>query len=131
MSALAREIDRETVADRDPRNAALDMLRATLEGAIAFAKSQDCEPQLLAIVKGLLPGLVPPAPAADLFGKPLPNGSDVEPLPALSDLDLQVLSTECGRLLKLKMTGLAHATANSIKKHADAILANRKQSRKA
>lgn len=129
-AATARAIERETSADRDPRNAALEMFRASLEVAISFAKDQDCEPQLRAIIKGLIPELAPPAPSADLFGKPLPNGSEIEPLPALGDLDLQVLSTECGRLLKLKMTGLAHATANSIKKHVDAILAHRKQVRK-
>lgn len=129
MSAIpARAIDRDI--SEDPRNAVLELFTTTLETAINFARDQDCQAQLRERVKRLMPELVPP-PAADLFGKQLPNGSEVEPLPALTDLDLQVLSTECGRLLKLKMTGLAHATASSIKKHADAILAHRKQTRKA
>jgi hypothetical protein len=136
MSALAREIDREAVADRDPRNAALDMFRAGLEAAVAFAKSQDCEPQLQAIVKGLLPGLVPPTPAADLFGNPIAGAAlpDLVLRAAaaeqqLSDLFLTMVRNAPARLTQRRLTAAEHEAHKALAELAGVLLELRKQAR--
>ncbi|ADJ22990.1 CheA signal transduction histidine kinase [Hyphomicrobium denitrificans ATCC 51888] len=135
MSAVAHAIDRESIADQDPRNAVLGMLRTMLESAIAFAKSQDCEPQLLAIVKGLLPDLVPP-PAADLFGEPFGKAlPDLVSRAAaaddkLTDLFLTMVRNAPARLTQRRLTAAEHEAHKALAELANVLLELRKQTRK-
>jgi hypothetical protein len=133
-AATARAIERETTADLDPRNAVLEMLRTMLESAVEFAKSQDCEAQLRAIVKGLMPELVPP-PAVDLFGEPFGKALPVLTARAaaaedkLSDLFLTMVQRAPGRLAQRRLTASEHEAHKVLAELATVLLDLRKQAR--
>lgn len=133
-AATARAIERETTADQDPRNAVLEMLRTMLEGAIAFAKNQDCEPQLRSIVKGLMPELVPPR-SADLFGEPFGKAlPDLVSRAAaaddkLTDLFLTMVRNAPARLTQRRLTAGEHEAHKALAELANVLLELRKQAR--
>lgn len=125
-AAAARAIDRDHVVADDPRNAVLELFTSTLEGAASFAKVHDCELQLREIVNRVVPA---PASSADLFGNPVAREQTA--IPEISDLQLAMVSGAYARVAKLKMSAAEHSAFSLMKQVADAIIAARKQARKA
>ncbi len=134
-AATARAFDRDSVSDEDPRNAALSAFSTMLEAALEFSKAQDCEPQLKAIVKRLLPDL---APAADLFGNPLPKSGlpnlvarAVAADSVLSDLFLTMVRNAPARLTQRRLTASEHEAHKALAEIANVLLELRKHGKAA
>lgn len=119
----------------DPRNQVLDMLEAMLDAAIHFAKAQDCEAQLRARIKRMLPDL---APAGDLFAKPI-GRIEIPDLASravaaehiLSDLFLTMVQSAPSRLTQRRLTSAEHKAHEALAEFAGVLLDLRKQERKA
>lgn len=123
MSALSAHVAERDLS-ADPRNAALDAFSAMLEGAVNFAKAQDCEAQLRRIVKGLLPD---PEPVSDLFSAPTVS----MPLDANGELEFTTLQKAFSRLSKLKLSAVEHAGIARARTWIEAQLEAAKKARKA